>query len=44
MRTAAWEIALRDCSKEAVGEGLYKILVKGRVQCIQALTLQKVFC
>ena len=26
------------------GRSVYKILVKGRVQCSQALTLQKVFC
>ena len=33
MRMTAWEtapqIALRDCSKEAVGRNQYKILVKG---------------
>ena len=33
MRTATWEaasqIALRDCSKAAVGESQYKVLVKG---------------
>ena len=48
MRTVAWEtvsqLALRDCSKEAVSEGQYMVLVKGGVQCNQVLTLQKVFC
>ena len=36
---AAPQIALRGCSKEAGGGGLiYKILVKGGVQCNQAPT------
>ena len=43
MRTAAWEkapqLALRDCSKEAVSEGQYMILVKTGVQCNQVITL-----
>ena len=48
MRTAAWEaasqIALRDCSKVAVGEGQYILcLGEGRLQCHEALILQKVF-
>ena len=46
MRTAAWEPgphkALRDCSKEAVGEG--EDVGEDGVQCNQELTLQKVFC
>ena len=42
MRPAAWEtvpqIALRNCSKEAVGEGDFG---KGEVQCNQALIFQR---
>ena len=38
MRTAAWEaasqIAVRDCSKVAVGERQYKVLVKGEFSTI----------
>ena len=48
MRTAAWEtapqIALRDCSKEAVGKVNVYDVGEGGVQCNQALVLQKVFC
>ena len=38
MRTAAWEAApaLRDCSKEALGErSIYKVLVKGEFNTIK---------
>ena len=39
MRTAAWEaasqIAVRDCSKVAVGERQYKVLVKGEFSTIK---------
>jgi len=47
MRTAAWEIApqlaLRNCSKELWGKVKIKDSGEGRVQCNQALILQKVF-
>ena len=43
MRTVAWEtasqIALRECSKAAIGKGFGE----GGVQCHEALILQKVF-
>ena len=48
MRTAAWEaasqIALRDCSKAAVGESQYISFGEGGVQYQEALNLQKAFC
>ena len=55
MRTMAWEtvpqIALGDCSKEAVGEGqslgdlrYFGDLGEGEGQCNHMLLLQKVFC
>ena len=47
MRTAVWEtapqIALRDCAKEAVGEGQYMWFWWRGVSYNQALILQKVF-
>ena len=47
MRTAAWEaasqIALKDCSKAAVGESRYISFGEGGVQYHEALILQKVF-
>ena len=47
MRTAAWEaasqIALKDCSKAAVGESRYISFGEGGVQYHEALNLQKVF-
>ena len=49
MRTAARDrvphIALRNCSKEVVGEGQYIYdFGEGGVHCNQALISQKVFC
>ena len=48
MRIAAQEIALqlvlRDCSKEAVGEGQLEDFGEGGVQCHQVFTLQEIFC
>ena len=45
MKTAAWEIApqiaLRNCSKAAVGEGQYMILVKGGFNAIKHLLYKK---
>ena len=47
MKTAAWEaapqIALRDCSKEALGGGsiIYKILVKGEFNAIMHLLYKR---
>ena len=45
MRTVAWEtapqIALRDCSKEAVGEGQYMIFMKGEFSAIRHLLYKR---
>ena len=49
MRTAAWEtafqIALRNCSKEVVGkDSIYVILVKGEYMQSSTYFFAKVFC
>ena len=48
MRTTAQEtalqIALRNDSKEALGEGQYRRFSEGGIQWDQVLTLQKIFC
>ena len=45
MRTAAWEaasqIAVRDCSKAAVGERQYKVLVKGEFNTMKHLIYRR---
>ena len=47
MRTAAWEaasqIALRDCSKVAVGERQYKVLVKGEFNAMKQSFYKRLF-
>ena len=47
MRTAAWEvasqIALKDCSKAAVGKVIISCFGEGEVQYHEAFILQKVF-
>ena len=48
VRTAAWEaasqIALRDCSKAAMGESQYIGFGEKGVQCHEVFILQKGFC
>ena len=43
VREAASQIALKDCSKAAVGESRYISFGEGGVQYHEALNLQKVF-